>query len=296
MILIKCAITLLLVQSTISKPFNDPDTIIFREENDVDSKEILSEDDPDEVYDASLETTNIGLEAGEYFQGDIVITPQLLQAMFTNDTSDDMVTRTGILFDEYRWPKNYRREVTVPYVFNNRDYTTNQKNLMKNAMKGIEKYTCIRFVARSWEKDYIKIKSGDGCSANMGKQGGEQEVSLANNGCMSKGIVQHELIHVLGYDHMHSHFDRDRYVDIKWENIKPNVKSNFDKVNPRWFGNFGTTYDLYSVMHYHGKAFSKNGRETIVPRNRNYARIMGQRKGLSSGDVKRINNMYKCYQ
>lgn len=123
MILIKCAITLLLVQSTISKPFNDPDTIIFREENDVDSKEILSEDDPDEVYDASLETTNIGLEAGEYFQGDIVITPQLLQAMFTNDTSDDMVTRTGILFDEYRWPKNYRREVTVPYVFNNRDYS-----------------------------------------------------------------------------------------------------------------------------------------------------------------------------
>lgn len=93
---------------------------------------------------------------------------------------------------------------------------------------------------------------------------------------------------------MHSHADRDRYVDIKWENISPATRDNFDKVNPKYFGNFGTTYDLYSVMHYHANAFSKNGEDTIVPRNSRYKRIMGQRVGISKGDAERVNNMYKC--
>lgn len=47
-------------------------------------------------------------------------------------------------------------------------------------------------------------------------------------------------------------------------------------------------------MHYNDKAFSKNGKETIVPKNRRYKNIIGQRIGLSRGDAARINNMYKC--
>lgn len=98
----------------------------------------------------------------------------------------------------------------------------------------------------------------------------------------------------LGYDHMHSHADRNKFVDIKWGNIDKDAISNFDTVDPRKFSNFGTTYDLYSVMHYDKTAFSKNGQETIVPRNRRYRNIIGQRIGLSRGDAKRVNNMYKC--
>jgi hypothetical protein len=95
-------------------------------------------------------------------------------------------------------------------------------------------------------------------------------------------------------DHMHSHAERDKFVEIKWNNIQPQAISNFDKVDPRLFGNFGTNYDLYSLMHYDKTAFTLNGKDTIVPRNRRYRRIIGQRIGLSVGDVKRINNMYKC--
>jgi hypothetical protein len=69
---------------------------------------------------------------------------------------------------------------------------------------------------------------------------------------------------------------------------------NFGKVNPKIFGNFGTDYDLSSVMHYPKNAFSKNGKNTIVARNPLKALMMGQRIGLSSGDAKRINNMYQC--
>lgn len=74
----------------------------------------------------------------------------------------------------------------------------NQRTLIKRAMEGLEKYTCVRFKPRTTERDYVEIKSGSGCHSNLGKIGGRQEVSLRNDGCMKNGIVQHELIHALG--------------------------------------------------------------------------------------------------
>lgn len=179
-------------------------------------------------------------------------------------------------------------------------------------MRGLEKYTCVRFLKRTNQEDYLNIKTGGGCASYLGMSGGKQEVTLNNRGCMGYGTIQHEMIHALGYDHMHSHADRDEFVDIMWSNINPATRDNFEKVNPELFGNFDTKYDLYSVMHYNSMAFSKNKKKTIVPKDSRYLRVMGQRMGISAGkrsfwvpfipinhsqllgDAKRINNMYKC--
>lgn len=171
-----------------------------------------------------------------------------------------------------------------------------QKTLMRFAMNDIEKYTCIRFLERTDQTDFVYIYSGSGCHSHMGKIGDQQELSLQKNGCFNRGIIMHELIHALGYDHMHSHSERNNFIDIKWDNIQPDAISNFDQVDPEKFSNFGTRYDLYSVMHYDKTSFSKNGKSTIVPRNRRYKNIIGQRIGLSNGDAQRINNMYKCFE
>lgn len=93
---------------------------------------------------------------------------------------------------------------------------------------------------------------------------------------------------------MHSHVSRDRFIEIIENNIRPDMMHQFKKVNPEIFGNFGTDYDIFSVMHYDSKAFTKNGLDTILPRNRRFTRIIGHRRGLSQGDIKRINNMYEC--
>lgn len=161
-------------------------------------------------------------------------------------------------------------------------------------MDDIETYTCVRFVERTNEEDYVHILSGSGCSSHLGKIDGMQEISLQKDGCFSRGTIIHEFIHALGYDHMHSHADRNKYVDIIFKNIQSDAISNFDRVDPRKFSNFGTKYDLYSVMHYDSTAFSKNGLKTIVPKDSRYREVMGQRKGMSRGDQQRINNMYKC--
>lgn len=92
---------------------------------------------------------------------------------------------------------------------------------------------------------------------------------------------------------MHNHVDRDNYVEIHLENVEPKTRYNFDKVDSDAYGDFGTSYDLLSVMHYSSKAFSMNGLDTIVPRNAQYSSLIGA-KELSPDDVRRINNMYEC--
>lgn len=98
----------------------------------------------------------------------------------------------------------------------------------------------------------------------------------------------------LGYIHMHNRPDRDKYVNILWKNIEPRWYKEFAKVNPAIFTSVGTAYDYHSIMHYGSGGFSKNGGKTIVTKNGAYDDVIGQRNGLSDGDIRRINNRYNC--
>lgn len=43
--------------------------------------------------------------------------------------------------------------------------------------------------------------------------------------CLSQGDIAHEIMHVLGFSHEHTRPDRDRYITVLWENIKPGMYS-----------------------------------------------------------------------
>jgi hypothetical protein len=52
-----------------------------------------------------------------------------------------------------------------------------------------------------------------------------QPINLQRPWCLDKGKIIHELMHALGFYHTHNATNRDQYVTIHWENIKPgNVK------------------------------------------------------------------------
>lgn len=122
-------------------------------------------------------------------------------------------------------------------------------------MNQISKATCVVFERRTTQQDYVLLKDNkEGCSSNIGRIGGEQVLSL-EDGCFEVGTIVHELIHALGYTHMHNHIDRDKFVRIYTQNIEPGMVYNFDKVNNREFGNFDTPYDYYSLMHYEPVSF-----------------------------------------
>lgn len=159
----------------------------------------------------------------------------------------------------------------------------------------MEKYTCIRFPLRSEQEDYLRIISGGGCYSSLGKIGGRQIISLNKNGCLSRGTIQHEIIHALGYDHMQNHADRDKYITINHRNIVQSTMKNFEKTKTSQYSNFGTPYDYWSVMHYNPYAFAINRDvRTITTKDPKYADVIGQRKSVSYEDVRRINRMYEC--
>ena len=69
-------------------------------------------------------------------------------------------------------------------------------------------------------------------------------------------------------------------------------KRNFKKYTHVLDEKYRSPYDYGSIMHYSRKAFSKNGKETIVPEDSN-AHI-GQRRALSAIDITEINQFYGC--
>lgn len=64
---------------------------------------------------------------------------------------------------------------------------------------------------------------------------------------------------------MQNAYDRDDYVQIKWENVREGAENNFFKYNSSYVSHFGEKYDYYSVMHYNAYVFSKNKNPTIMP-------------------------------
>ncbi|GBP54866.1 Zinc metalloproteinase nas-14 [Eumeta japonica] len=213
-------------------------------------------------------------EMGEYAEGDILIPTAR--------------GRNGINAESARWPDGI-----VPYVIEGH-FNQQQRDTIMKAIADYHRLTCIRFVPYNGQRDYITIRSqSTGCWSSVGKLGGRQEVNLQVPGCVSKkGTVLHELLHALGFMHEQSRPERDDYVDIRYNNIKPGSELNFKKADQKETADFGVTYDYNSVMHYSEYAFSRNGQKTIEPKVGGVK--LGQREGLSRGDVRKLNNMYNC--
>ncbi|CAG2121575.1 unnamed protein product [Medioppia subpectinata] len=88
--------------------------------------------------------------------------------------------------------------------------------------------------------------------------------------------------------------DRDNYLTINWNNIENGMADQFKKVsNSR--NRLYTKFDYNSIMIYGTKAFSKNGRNTMTPKQRG-VRIMEShyKRNLSPLDVQTLNAMYRC--
>nr|XP_061811177.1 high choriolytic enzyme 1-like [Nerophis lumbriciformis] len=130
----------------------------------------------------------------------------------------------------------------------------------------------------------------DRCWSYLGRTNGRQPISLAKNKCMAKGIVQHEVLHALGFHHEQNRSDRDSYVNILYQNIKPAFRDQFTKVDTN---NLGTLYDFDSIMHYSNTAFSRNKKPTIISKIFP-GRRFGTANEMNSFDIARVNALYGC--
>ncbi|XP_066438386.1 embryonic protein UVS.2-like [Eleutherodactylus coqui] len=188
------------------------------------------------------------------------------------------------------WSKSVDGLVRVPYTLSN-NYTSEEKTLIQGAMEEVAILTCVRFVPRHGEPSYLRIGPYDGCWSFVGRVGGAQDLSLMKPGCLHWGIIQHELLHSLGFQHEQCRSDRDKYIRINWGNISQDKERNFYKMSTQ---NLGVPYDYLSVLHYGKFAFANDaGKPTLEPTGNPHA-FIGQRVGLSSLDVAKINKLYEC--
>ena len=107
---------------------------------------------------------------------------------------------------------------------------------------------------QSSDSNYVTVIDGGSCQSSIGMRGGQQTLSLGQNGCMWSHIVQHEFMHAIGFHHMQSRPDRDDYVTVHYDNIEGGTSNfNFAKTD---YLTFGLEYEPRSFMHYEYKDFA----------------------------------------
>ncbi|KAJ3591738.1 hypothetical protein NHX12_006870 [Muraenolepis orangiensis] len=188
-----------------------------------------------------------------------------------------------------QWDKSVDGHVYIAYRLAPQ-YTETETKVIKKGMENIEEGTCVRFVPRTHQRDYLDIQSKSGCWSYLGVRGGRQTVSLQTPHCMRAGVTSHELMHAMGFVHEQSRVDRDNYVTIMWNNIWRDRLRNFEKFKT---DNMNLPYDFGSIMHFGQYAYSEDGQPTIVPKGNANARL-GLASAPSHIDKMKINSLYKC--
>jgi hypothetical protein len=167
-------------------------------------------------------------------------------------------------------------------------------------MRNVEREICVRFVPRTTERDFVNIRSGSGCTSFVGRIGGAQEMSLwigggiGGHSCLHNGVIMHEILHALGFWHMHQYDGRYSHISINWQNIQQGLAHAFNRVSRSVAHNWGSNYDYWSIMHYEPRAFSANGQFTIQTRDPRMQTVIGQMNNMSPSDIWRARIMYRC--
>ncbi|GIY10624.1 zinc metalloproteinase nas-15 [Caerostris darwini] len=227
-----------------------------------------------EIHDEEYETKRLAMQNPDLYDGD----------MAGIDGPND-VERNAIPGEFYRWPN-----ARVPYVIDQSLHGLD--NMFNAAFNNYHQYTCVRFVPRTNERDFVYMFSGQGCYSMVGKVGGQQALSLGN-GCLFVGTTIHELGHALGFYHEQNRSDRDAYLYIYLNNVVRGMESNFAKLGPNQ-NILYTAFDYNSIMIYGNSAFSTNGYWTMEAKNGQRLYEPFEKDTMTWSDIARVNKMYNC--
>lgn len=189
---------------------------------------------------------------------------------------------------KYRWPDR-----TIPYAI---APDLGCKAEAAAAIAHWNSKTCIRFVPRGAQVDFVRLQRLPGFAvSDVGRRGGAQTVALGDS--CSVGIIIHELGHAVGLWHEHCRSDREQWVTIDWSNVQDGCEDNFAKdkiageaVKTKDIGG----YDYGSIMHYGERTFAIDSRDPVLTLLKAVLPgvTVGQRTGLSPGDIATVEALY----
>ncbi|XP_050171690.1 meprin A subunit alpha [Myiozetetes cayanensis] len=226
-------------------------------------------------------------EAGEIFKDIPDINLAAGQDLFQGDIMLPKDQRNALRNETYRW------KFPIPYILGD-DLDLNAKAVILQAFEMFRLKSCVDFKPYEGERTYIIFRKEDGCWSFVGDQHTGQTLSIGER-CDYRAIVEHEILHALGFYHEQSRMDRDDYVKIWWDEIIPGREHNFANYDDSYITDLNTPYDYESLMHYAPFSFNKNESvPTITAKIPAFDDIIGQRLDLSAIDLERLNRMYNC--
>ena len=184
------------------------------------------------------------------------------------------------------WPSN-----VIPYTITGEIANTQP---ILDAIDYFNENTSVRFVpAEEGDPDFLVfVGTEDHCASHLGRTGGPQPILLSPK--CGKTEVMHELMHALGFVHEHSRKDRDRYIDILWDNIQEPFLFQFNKMPDQLVHSYSGSvfeFDPESIMLYPENAFAKSqGQKTMKSKGR--IQINPARNSLSRVDKERLFYLY----
>uniref|UniRef100_A0A8C8RVV1 Meprin A subunit n=1 Tax=Pelusios castaneus TaxID=367368 RepID=A0A8C8RVV1_9SAUR len=195
--------------------------------------------------------------------------------------------RNALRNETYRW------KFPIPYILGD-DLDLNAKGVILEAFEMFRLKSCVDFKPYEGDSTYILFQKANGCWSMVGDRQTGQNLSIGQ-WCDYKAIVEHELLHALGFYHEQSRTDRDDYVDIWWNEILSGQSHNFAKYDDTFIADLNTPYDYESLMHYEPLSFNKNESiPTITAKIPAFNDVIGQRLDFSAIDLERLNRMYNC--
>ena len=198
---------------------------------------------PDEIVDIQIvykegeaPTIEQAARYGEtlVYGGDVVL---------TESYSGELALRGTIISDFSKLWSNS----TIPYVFGD-GLSTSEKSKVLAAINKINETTNLCVTERNDESDFIRFERRTaGCYVfGIGNIGGVQPVNLGL-GCVSQGVIIHEILHKAGFYHEQNRPDRDDFITVNFDNLENVWKSQFRSQGGEAASG---TYDFASIMHY----------------------------------------------
>ncbi|CAK5035548.1 unnamed protein product [Meloidogyne enterolobii] len=238
------------------------------------------------------------------FVGDMVFEKKNIE---DEDSEEEGVQKSVIKDKSMIWPNKQ-----MPIHFHS-SVGRRARKAVQTAINILADATCISFPKYdpNLHKNYMTIKSSEnGCWTFVGFKDTQEhnQINLASGValCESSPAAIHEIMHSLGVYHEQNRYDRDEYIEVLFDNLMPNVVSQYQKQSKATLETYGEPYDYGSIMHYQVRAGTKNGLPVHagskngqpafrVLRQYDEAYI-GNARIPSLIDLSKLNKLYGCPQ
>jgi len=201
----------------------------------------------------------------------------------------------------------------IPYDISK--LTAGQQALALRAMKRwMDTGAKIKFVPRTNQVEYVnftgKTDAGNNTSHVGFKPGTRSDINItAFWWRQNEWMPTHELGHVLGFFHEHQRWDRDQFMTVHYDHIKPGRAHDYDWIaQTNWLVS-SLPYDYKSIMHYRvcwasacedecTDAVGSSPCAVLSPVDKQYDSVIGQwtDNGLSALDAEKARLAYGTNQ